>query len=234
MKSPTAVHTLASPGRRRASYGFDRDDLHVRGPGRPAQTLRGAIDCMPLETCTAMRDALGANPIIVGAYTDRNGGVCPMLAAHRNGGRTSFAAFAHAWDRYTRAGEVPRRATRREVRALAAMLDASIAMRQSGNAPDLGAAIADHQASRRRPVPAHEGPRPPARSRRRRRETGERERTGELHRSHGWAWLRPFRRLDEYERALSELDDERPAAPRSARQRSAGPPDLTTATRPPG
>jgi hypothetical protein len=22
----------------------------------------------------------------------------------------------------------------------------------------------------------------------------------------GWAWLRPFRRLDEYERALAELD----------------------------
>ena len=35
-----------------------------------------------------MLDGIEANHIIVGAYTDRHGGVCPMLAAHRNGGRT--------------------------------------------------------------------------------------------------------------------------------------------------
>jgi hypothetical protein len=171
----------------------------MRRPRRPAQALRGAIDCMPLETRTAMRDALAVNSIIVGAYTDRDGGVCPMLAAHRNGGRTSFAAFARAWDRYTRAGDAPRRATEREVRTLAAMLDASMAMGQSGNETDLGPAIAEHQASRGR------------------RETGERDRTSELHRRHGWAWLRPFRRLDEYERALRELEEghrQRPAADR--------------------
>ena len=58
---------------------------------------------MPFETRTAMHDAVQKNSIIVGAYVDRDGGVCPMLAAHRNGGRTSFASFAKAWDRYTRA-----------------------------------------------------------------------------------------------------------------------------------
>lgn len=69
-----------------------------------------------------------ANRIIVGAYTDRKGGVCPMLAAHRNGGRTSFASFAHAWDRYTGVGRRPRPATDRELHTLTAMLEASIAL----------------------------------------------------------------------------------------------------------
>ena len=227
MKSPTPVHTLVSPGRRPASYGFDRDHLHMRRPGRPAQALRGAVDCMPLETRRAMRDALAGSAIIVGAYTDRDGGVCPMLAAHRNGGRTSFAAFARAWDRYTRAGGTPRRATERELRALAAMLDASIAIQQAGDATELGAAIADHQASRSRRRAARAGePKSLARRRDvrepdgttelyRRRETGERDRTAELHRRHGWAWLRPFRRLDEYERAVRELETERAAEPRT-------------------
>ena len=169
-----------------------------------------------------MRDALAVNSIIVGAYTDRDGGVCPMLAAHRNGGRTSFAAFARAWDRYTRAGDAPRPATAREVRTLAAMLDASIAMQRAGNATSLGAAIADHHASRsRRRAAGDDEPKPPARSRRRRGDTGERDRTGELHRRHGWAWLRPFRRLDEYERALRELRETRPRS----RLRTPGPPD---------
>ena len=77
---------------------------------------------MPLETRSAMLDALGSQPkrparpgapgrpsfIIVGAYTAPGGGVCPMLAAHRNGGRTDFADFAKAWDRYARAGREPR------------------------------------------------------------------------------------------------------------------------------
>src|ERR671929_125269 len=70
---------------------------------RPAHELRIAVDCMPLATRRAMLDGIEANRIIVGAYVDRQGGVCPMLAAHRNGGRTSLASFAHAWDRYTRA-----------------------------------------------------------------------------------------------------------------------------------
>jgi hypothetical protein len=33
---------------------------------------------------------------------------------------------------------------------------------------------------------------------------GERHRGAELRRRHGWAWLRVFRRLDEYEAALAE------------------------------
>ena len=76
-----------------------------------------------------MLGGVGSNRIIVGAYTDRSGGVCPMLAAHRNGGRTSLASFARAWDRYTGVrGRRPRPATERELTTLTTMLEASIAL----------------------------------------------------------------------------------------------------------
>jgi hypothetical protein len=39
-----------------------------------------------------------------------------------------------------------------------------------------------------------------------RRSTGETHRAAELRGREGWAWLRPFRRLDEYERALAEIE----------------------------
>jgi hypothetical protein len=103
---------------------------------------------MPLETKAAMLDAVRKNSIIVGGYTDRSGGVCPMLAAHRNGGRTSFASFARAWDRYTRAPSKPRRASEREVRTLTAMLEASIAIDDVHGGAVLGEAITDHLRSR--------------------------------------------------------------------------------------
>ncbi len=70
-----------------------------------------------------MLRGIDTNRIIVGAYVDpSSGGVCPMLAAHRNGGRTSVAGFARAWDEYT-AARRPRRATRREVRTLRSLLE---------------------------------------------------------------------------------------------------------------
>jgi hypothetical protein len=148
---------------------------------RPARDLRNAIDCLPIQTRRAMLDGIEANRIIVGAYTDRQGGVCPMLAAHRNGGRTSLASFARAWDRYTGARGRPRPATGREVNTLRAMLEASVVLEET---PSLQAV-----------------PKP----RRLRRDTGERHRARSLRHQPGWAWLRPFRRLDEYERALAEL-----------------------------
>jgi hypothetical protein len=96
---------------------------------RPARDLRTAIDCLPLKTRKAMLGGVESNRIIVGAYTDRSGGVCPMLAAHRNGGRTSLASFARAWDRYTGVrGRRPRPATERELNTLRTMLEASIAL----------------------------------------------------------------------------------------------------------
>ncbi len=73
-----------------------------------------------------MLRGIGSNRIIVGAYVDpRSGGICPMLAAHRNGGRTDLASFARAWDEYTDARR-PRRATRREVAKLRALIEDSL------------------------------------------------------------------------------------------------------------
>jgi hypothetical protein len=96
---------------------------------RPARDLRTAIDCLPLTSRKAMLGGVESNRIIVGAYTDRSGGVCPMLAAHRNGGRTSLASFARAWDRYTGVrSRRPRPATDRELTTLRTMLEASIAL----------------------------------------------------------------------------------------------------------
>ncbi|MEA2449886.1 MAG: hypothetical protein QOG63_1818, partial [Thermoleophilaceae bacterium] len=78
-----------------------------------------------------MLQGLDENEIIVGAYTAPGGGVCPMLAAHRSGGRTSLATFAKAWDRYTGAKKRPRPATVRELRTLRSMLEASLIYGQS-------------------------------------------------------------------------------------------------------
>ena len=147
---------------------------------RPARDLRTAIDCLPLTTRKAMLEGVESNRIIVGAYTDRHGGVCPMLAAHRHGGRTSLASFAHAWDAYTGARRRrSRAATERELNTLRAMLEASVMLEE---------------------LPAVPGRRPA------RPDTGERHRAAELRYQPGWAWLRPFRRLDEYERALEQIE----------------------------
>jgi hypothetical protein len=154
----------------------------------PARNLRIAVDCLPVETRRAMLDGIAANRIIVGAYTDRQGGVCPMLAAHRKGGRTSLVSFARAWDRYTGARGKPRPASEREVNTLRSMLEASVGLEEIPS-------LADVPRPRRR--------RPP-------RKTGERHRARELRYQPGWAWLRPFRRLDEYEEAVSALAVARP------------------------
>jgi hypothetical protein len=89
-----------------------------------------------------------SNRIIVGAYTDRDGGVCPMLAAHRNGGRTSLVSFARAWDRYTGVRRRKARpATERELNTLRAMLEASIAVDELPNLADV---VRETRASRER------------------------------------------------------------------------------------
>jgi hypothetical protein len=108
-----------------------------------------------------MLRGIAANRIIVGAYVDpRSGGVCPMLAAHRNGGRTSVASFARAWDEYTGAKR-PRRATRREVRTLRSILEQSLdvdtAIERTPIA-ELAAQIRAERAELARCRPARHGP----------------------------------------------------------------------------
>ena len=120
----------------------------MRGARDPINQLRNAIDRLPRETREAMLDGIRTNPIVVGAYTDNQGGICPMLAAHRSGSRVDYLPFARSWDAFARARRV-RRATRREVRVLEDLLVASLDAGDPG-AVDLGAAIAEHQAAARR------------------------------------------------------------------------------------
>ncbi len=162
-----------------------------------------------------MLDGIRSSPIVVGAYTDGRGGVCPMLAAHRRGGRNDLASFARAWDRYTRASSGSREATERELRTLKAMLEGSLVHDEAARG-ELAEAIAELRAIKARraaredrargaeegkrdpqaPTP-ESGSRPPA--------TGERDRSSELGRRAGWAWLRVFRRYDEYAAALERV-----------------------------
>ena len=117
----------------------------------PISSLRTAIDCLPARTREAMLEGIRSHPIVVGAYTDSRGGICPMLAAHRHGGRTSFLSFARAWDGFAHADKV-RPATPRELRVLEGLLLRSLDEVPDG-ATDLGAAIAEHRASLRRRYP---------------------------------------------------------------------------------
>ena len=124
---------------------------------------------MPVATREAMLDGIRSHEIIAGAYSDRAGGVCPMLAAHRNGGRTDFLSFAKSWDRFARAKHGKRQATVREVRILIDILEASVAQ---ADGLDLDVAIAEHHAlvgaeHRPRAALGHEAdPRGPIRARR--------------------------------------------------------------------
>jgi hypothetical protein len=110
----------------------------------PHDDLRLAIELLPERTRRAMLIGVRSNAIVVGAYT-HDGGICPMLAAHRNGGRTDFISFAKAWDRFTRVKKQPRRATERELRILETMLEASL-MPET----EFDGVIAEHQSLARR------------------------------------------------------------------------------------
>src|SRR3989442_4178026 len=89
----------------------------------PIERLRTAIDCLPVDTRVAMLEGVRANEIIVGAYTDRRGGVCPMLAAHRCGGRPNLLSFPRAWGRFPAANSA-RRAPHSDPRDLTPRLEA--------------------------------------------------------------------------------------------------------------
>jgi len=109
--------------------------------------LRLAIDCLPVVTREAMLEGVRASErIIAGAYVDERGGVCPMLAAHRRGGRTDFLSFAKSWDRFTRATRM-RPATQRELAILVSQLEDSL-LKNEGL--ELDRAIAEHRALRSR------------------------------------------------------------------------------------
>ena len=173
---------------------------------------------------------IAGNPIIVGAYATGDG-ICPMLAAHRNGGRTNFIGFANAWDRFAsregRSGRA-RRATERELRVLTAHLEASL-LADDAPRSDLAAARAEHvelvrerernEAHARERNDAHareraeQGRRERTAERRRNRQArgsrpGDGDRRSELDSRPGWSWSRLVRRYDDYERLLEHLEHE--------------------------
>jgi hypothetical protein len=119
-----------------------------RHSGQRIDALRLTIDCLPVSTRKAMLRGLQTNErIIVGAYVDDRGGVCPMLAAHRCGGRTDFLSFAKSWDRFTRASGSSRQATDRELRILIGHLEASL---EADEGLQLERAIREHVELRER------------------------------------------------------------------------------------
>jgi hypothetical protein len=83
------------------------------------------------------------NTVITGAFTGADG-ICPMMAAHREGGRTTCASFPEAWDKFTGVygRAICRQATAYEVESLRAEIVASLEPVQSPFAE----AIADHTA----------------------------------------------------------------------------------------
>jgi hypothetical protein len=137
----------------------------VGGVRDPITALERAIESLPAATRGAMLEGIREHPIVCGAYTDGRGGICPMLAAHRHGGRVTLLAFARSWDAFARTRRV-RRATARELRTLEDLLVASLA-----DESDFARAIAEHQAAmagrrefgeiraRRLSVPRRSGPR---------------------------------------------------------------------------
>jgi hypothetical protein len=161
-----------------------------------------------------MLQGIASNEIIVGAYSTQDG-VCPMLAAHRAGGRTSLIAFAKAWDRFafrdSRSARA-RRATERELLVLTAYLEASLLAEDAPDA-DLAAARREHLELVRHRQAAVQAEARHETERERRAQTGPRpgdpDRNAELRGRSGWAWTRLFRRYDEYERVLAHLESER-------------------------
>jgi hypothetical protein len=142
------------------------------------ERLRLAIDCMPVATREAMLEGVRSGArIIVGAYVDGQGGECPMLAAHRRGGRTDFLSFAKSWDRFARANGGTRAATERELRILRTHLQDSLA---SASGVELDQAISEHRAltgarlRRRRRLADHADPSGEILARRLRRSAGAR------------------------------------------------------------
>jgi hypothetical protein len=168
----------------------------------PAQRLRTAVDVLPRRTRIAMLRGIEDNDIIAGGYSDKQvGGICPMLAAHRNGGRTSLASFARAWDRFTDARR-PRLATARELRALRSYIELSLLRDEQGE--QSLTALAERIKSERRARPHRTRPirTIPA-------DTGERHRARELRRRRRSAWLIPTRRYDVFADRLAAAEEQR-------------------------
>lgn len=181
--------------------------------------LRAAVDALPRGTRVAMLEGLDSNQIIVGAYSTPDG-VCPMLAAHRGGCRTSTLTFAKAWDRFAyadgrrdrRCG--PRPANERELVILRSYLETSLLIEDACET-ELSAAHRDHLelvARRERAAAAAAG-----RDHDQRaadglpgaaRTSGDGDRSRHVGERPGWAWSDMFRTVSDYQRVLALVQAE--------------------------
>jgi hypothetical protein len=100
--------------------------LDDRRIGKRARRLSRAVRALPPEARRAMLAAIDDGDLVIGAYADRHGHVCPMLAAHRRGARIDVGDFPRAWDDFGRARR-PWLASARELQVLRALLEESIA-----------------------------------------------------------------------------------------------------------
>ena len=99
--------------------------IRERRADRRRRALTRAVWDLAPQTRQAMLAALDDAEIIAGAYTDRRGRTCPMLAAYRRGARLGGGAFPRAWDAFAEARR-PRLATCRELDILRAILEESL------------------------------------------------------------------------------------------------------------
>ena len=108
--------------------------------------LRRSIDVLPERTRKAMLHGLGNNTVITGAFAAAKNGACPMMVAHREGGRTSCCTFPEAWDKFTGVygRHIVREATPYEIQILCEEIEASLQPLPHANV--LSDAIAEHQA----------------------------------------------------------------------------------------
>jgi len=123
--------------------------------------LRRSIDVLPERTRRAMLSGVTSNTVITGAFSDGSG-VCPMLAAHREGGRTGCVSFPEAWDRFcgVHGRSITRPATPEEVKVLRAQIEDSLTAPPADTL--LSDAISEHlamvEARRRRTRVASDAP----------------------------------------------------------------------------
>jgi hypothetical protein len=122
----------------------------VKTTRRPAQELRATIDRLPLDVREAVLEGIQSQRIIAGAHVDGTGGVCPMAAADVRWLQVSKSSVevakeaAWAWDRYAGARSL-RPATKRQLIALQAMLEASILEETARTDVPLADVIAEHR-----------------------------------------------------------------------------------------
>ena len=134
---------------------LERGTAYAKPP--PAQAARSSA-CAPRSTACrsprARRCSTGVRAserIIVGAYIDGRGGVCPMLAAHRARRRAPTSSPSPGRGTVSPAPRgASRAATEREVGILVTQLEASLA---EADGLELDRAIAEHQAARRATAP---------------------------------------------------------------------------------